>query len=141
LARGTTAAGCGPCEVVYSMSSWAAHRLNVNEERPVTQREAALIRWLLHHGKPSAAEHVAEVDGLRVVSRCSCGCASVDFVRDPGAGLEVPMDYQWENGHGNLFGVFVFAKRGRLAGLEVWSIDGRATPDSLPDIAVLRPIA
>jgi hypothetical protein len=33
----------------------------------------------------------------------------------------------------------VFAKDDALAGLEVWSIDGLATPTELPNIAWLRP--
>ena len=114
-------------------------RFAIDEERPVTQQEAALVRWLLQNGKPTASAHVAEIELLRVVSRCACGCASVDFAREPGEGLDVLSDYQWEDDDGHLFGVFVFAKRGILAGLEVWSIDGQAIPTSLPDPAVLRP--
>ena len=95
---------------------------------------------MLEHGKPSALEYVTQVENLHVVSRCGCGCASVDFADEPGAGLDILSDYQWEDPRGYLFGVFVFAKRGKLAGLEVWSIDCRATPTSLPDPKVLRPI-
>jgi len=115
------------------------HRGNIFEERPASQQEVTLVRWLLEHGKAPAREHIPEVEGLHVVSRCGCGCASVEFAHEPGAGLEILSDYQWEDERGQLFGVFVFAKRGKLAGLEVWSIDGRATPRSLPDPHVLRP--
>ena len=112
-------------------------RVGIDEQRPLTQQEATLVRWLLQHGKPGASDHVSEIERLHVVSRCSCGCASVDFVDEPG-GLEVLSDYKWEDDHGHAFGVFVFAKGGTLAGLEVWSIDGQATPRSLPDPHVLR---
>jgi hypothetical protein len=40
---------------------------------------------------------------------------------------------------GRLFGVFVFSKSGYLAGLEVWSIDGLATPIALPEPSWLTP--
>ena len=50
-------------------------------------------------------------------------------------------DHQWRDQQGNLFGVFAFANAGRLAGLEVWSIDGEAKPSELPDPAVLVPVS
>jgi hypothetical protein len=114
------------------------HPANAVEERLASPQEVALVRWLLQHGEPSARAHLAELEDLHVVSRCTCGCASVDFAHEPGAGLKILSDYRWEDQHGNLFGVFVFAKRGKLAGLEVWSIDGQATPAALPDPELLR---
>ena len=115
----------------------AEHR--IADERRAAAQEITLVRWLLEHGTPPAAVHLSNLDDLRVVSRCACGCASVDFVHVPGAGLEILSDYRWQDEHGHLFGVFLFAKSGRLAGLELYSIDGLATPTSLPDTGVLEP--
>jgi hypothetical protein len=113
--------------------------MSILEDRALSPQESALLHWLLLHGKPSAHAHLTEVDALRVVSRCGCGCASIDFVREPGP-LEVLSDYKWQDKEGRLFGAFVFAKNGKLAGLEVWSIDGAATPSVLPDTSVLVPL-
>ncbi len=55
--------------------------------------------------------------------------------------MEVLSDYEWRGPGGELFGVFVFACDGVLAGLEVWSIDGLLTPKLLPNISDLKPIA
>jgi len=109
------------------------------EGRALTTQERQLLAWLLEHGKASAKAHLSEIEGVRVVSRCDCGCASIDFVDAPGA-LEILSEYKWEDSDGHLFGAFAFAKEGKLAGLEVWSIDGEATPSVLPDTSVLVPL-
>jgi hypothetical protein len=110
--------------------------------RSLTSHEEELLRWVLTHGQRGAEAHIAAIAGLRVVGGCDCGCASIDFIEDaPGFGLEVLSDHQWRDKQGNLFGVFAFAKAGRIAGLEVWSVDGKAIPSELPDPAVLVPVS
>ena len=42
------------------------------------------------------------------------------------SGMHILADYQWQAANGAHFGVFVFARAGLLAGLEVWSVDGLA---------------
>jgi hypothetical protein len=50
-------------------------------------------------------------------------------------------DYEYDGPDGELFGVYLFTHGSQLAGIDVWSIDGRETPTSLPDpdIDELRP--
>ena len=112
--------------------------------RPLSAEEAALTRWLLVHGESEGHRFVDHVSRAKVVGRCPCGCASVDFAIDgqrapAGTGLRVLSDYQWRGEEGELFGVFVFSRGDLLSGLEVWSIDGRATPTSLPEPSQLEP--
>src|SRR5690348_17472053 len=116
------------------------HQSAVPENRPLSGQERALLRWLLDHGTPSGRKYLGEIETLRVVSRCGCGCASVDFVSAPTAALEILSDHKWQDDQGRLFGAFAFAKAGKLAGIEVWSIDGRATPSSLPNPSILAPL-
>jgi hypothetical protein len=54
--------------------------------------------------------------------------------------MEILSDHQWQDQKGRRFGAFAFAKEGKLAGVEVWSIDGLATPKSLPDTSLLTPV-
>lgn len=103
----------------------------VPDNRSLSTKEREFLAWLLQHGAPSAHEYCSQIDTARVVARCSCGCASIDFLEAPAAPLETLSDHQWRDGDGHLFGVFAFAKEGRLAGIEEWSIDGQATPTSL----------
>lgn len=117
----------------------------IPDDRPLTAEEVALIRWMLEHGYPAAAGLLPQLDRARVVSRCCCGCASVDFSVDgtvppPGNGIGILADFEYRSAVGHLCGAFVFERCGLLAGLEVWSQDGLSTPTTLPAIAQLQPL-
>ena len=103
------------------------------------------MRWLLEHGAAGAPRYLGDLAEARVIARCGCGCASVDFAvpgREPAPSepLQVLADYQWRDASGHLAGIFAFACDGTLAGLEVWSIDGEAAIDRLPPPELLEPI-
>jgi hypothetical protein len=117
----------------------------INDDRPLTEQEQALVRWLLEHGEEHATAFVPQLSDARVVARCTCGCASVDFAiagqRAPtNGGMDVLSDYGWRDAGGHFFGAFVFARGGFLAGLDLWSIDGQATATRLPEPSELTPI-
>jgi hypothetical protein len=114
----------------------------IPEDRPLTDHEARLVRWLLEHGMAVASEFLPQLAEARVVSRCYCGCASVDFaiggaVITPGVGICILADYEYRTPEGHLCGVFVFERAGLLAGLEVWSRDGLSIPSVLPEVCQL----
>jgi hypothetical protein len=111
------------------------------EDRELTARERALLTWFLENGTPEARRHLGELSELRVVSRCPCGCPSINFVEDLAGGMTILSDYVGDSLEENPVGVFVFATNGRLAGLEVWSVDGSEIPDRVPDPAQLRPFS
>ena len=116
----------------------------IPEDRPLTAQESALVRWMLEHGTLAAARFLPQLATARVVSRCYCGCASVDFsvggvVPAPGP-LGILADFEYRTPEGHLCGVFVFEREGLLAGLEVWSVDGLSTPSTLPAIEQLQPL-
>jgi hypothetical protein len=118
----------------------------ISEDRPLTNDEAALVRWLLEHGNPHASTFLPQLASARVVSRCPCGCASIDFAIDGttapvGAGMHVLSDYVWQAPDGSHCGVFTFARGGQLAGLEVWTADGVGPVSLLPFVEQLRPLA
>lgn len=117
----------------------------IEENRPLAHAEYALIRWLLENGIEGAKDFIPQLDQARVVARCPCGCASIDLSisgRRPAkdSPLVVLSDYSWHDAEGRFFGVYVFAKGGLLAGLDLWSIDGCGTPDSLPIPEQLIPL-
>jgi hypothetical protein len=116
----------------------------IPDDRPLSTQEESLTRWLLEHGEPGASDHLGELRQARVVGRCGCGCASVDFaingVEAPtGVGLEILSDYQWCDSSGREAGIFVFARGGQLAGLEVYTLHPDAATDHLPSPAQLEP--
>ncbi len=114
------------------------------EDRALTDAEVELVRWLLEHGTSDALSFLPQLERARVVSRCSCGCASIDFAiagqSRSAAGLNVLADYEWRTSTGALCGAFVFAQEALLGGLEVWSIDGQCTPHELPSPELLQPL-
>lgn len=118
---------------------------DIADDRPLSPEEEALTRWLLEHGGPDAARYLPDLAAARVVSRCGCGCASVDFAvagrrAAPGSGLEVLADYEWGDREGRLAGVFAFARDGQLRGVEVWAAHPDADTSRLPRPEVLRPL-
>jgi hypothetical protein len=54
--------------------------------------------------------------------------------------MQILADFAWQAADGSQFGIFLFSRGGLLAGLEVWSVDGLATPSTLPRIDQLHPI-
>jgi hypothetical protein len=111
--------------------------------RPLSQPERELVGWLLSHGTAEGQQFLSQLADAEVASHCACGCASIDFAiagkRPATFAMRVLSDYQWRDGEGHLFGAFVFEQDGLLAGLDLWSIDGAATPRTLPPIASLVP--
>jgi hypothetical protein len=118
------------------------HAEPIPDNRPLTDRELRLTRWMLEHGKPEAETFVEQLNFARVTSRCPCGCASVDFTIEgfPQAkgGMRILADFLFGDENG-LCGAFVFEMNGVLAGLEICGYAADA-PKSLPEIEELRPL-
>ena len=124
------------------MSSPAA--ASIPEDRPLSAAEAGIVRWLLEHGTDEGRSLLPQLARARVVARCSCGCANLNFSIDgrgarPKAGMSIVSDYRW-NADGHAFGIFAFAREGWLSGIDVWSIDGQAIASTLPSPEQLRPL-
>jgi hypothetical protein len=139
--------GFSPARLQLNSSvSWQQTPLaRIQEDRPLSAEEVALAGWLLEHGAPSASRYLADLAQARVVGRCGCGCASVDFAvsgeeAHAAAGLEVLADFQWSDSEGRAAGVFVFARANRLAGLEVWPLHPAADISRLPRPEQLVPL-
>jgi hypothetical protein len=116
-------------------------RKPIGLDRPLTREEYELTRWILEHGTPEAAEYIEQLERARVVSRCPCGCASIDFeiegLGKAPPGVHVLGDFIF-GGESDLCGVFVFSCHGILSGLEVMGYVVEA-PKTLPNPAALRP--
>lgn len=113
------------------------------EDRELRADERRLICWMLEHGSPGATAYLGQLEKARVYSRCGCGCASIDLSNDgrrpSNFRMKILSDYQWRNDLGHLFGAFVFDHDGLLAGLDLWSQDGKSVPDRVPHPEDLRP--
>ena len=103
------------------------------------------MRWMLEHGESHAPSFLSQLEETRVTGRCPCGCASIDFsvagkAKPKGAGMDILSDYIWRDAENRVFGAFVFASAGLLAGLDLYSVDGALTPTWLPKPEELIPL-
>jgi hypothetical protein len=97
---------------------------------------------MLEFGGLDASAFLTQLERARVVSRCPCGCASIDFevtgLPPPSGGLRVLGDFVWGD-ESDLYGAFIFECSGVLAGIEVYGLAGDNTPRTLPAAHALRP--
>lgn len=54
----------------------------VADKRPLSDEERALLEWLTANGAPSATRYAAQMPRASVVSRCGCGCPTLDLAVD-----------------------------------------------------------
>lgn len=118
------------------------HPQPIPDERPLTPEERRLARWMLEHGIPEAHAFLPQLERARVVSRCPCGCASIDLEIEgraaPGGGMRVLGDFVF-GGEDNLAGAFIYEQGGVLSGIEVYGLAGDA-PSTLPAPEALTPL-
>jgi hypothetical protein len=113
------------------------HGTEIAEDRALSDSESALVLWLLSQGGKKSTRYLSQASQIRVVSRCACGCASLNFDVDGGGwrspgGMDILVERRWRDGAGHLFEVFIFCKANTLAGIDVYSVDGLAIPRALP---------
>jgi hypothetical protein len=93
-----------------------------------------LLVWLLENGPAAARSYLPQLEGMGAVRWCDCGCPSIRLVTMPDAPdgehqrFTVVSDFLGTTAHGELVGVLVFQKRGRIELLEAYSLDGAAGP-------------
>ncbi len=109
--------------------------------RLATPEERQLVEWLLRNAAttPDAASFLDQVTDLRVVGGCGCGCPSIDFkIGGQDAVASIIADASGTSPEGLPIGVMLWAKHGRISGLEVYPFDD-ADKFGLPDLATLKP--
>jgi hypothetical protein len=115
---------------------------SIPDERPLTAEELHLARWILEHGQADGRAFLPQLDRARVVSRCGCGCATIDLEVDgiPRAGRigRVLGDFTFTDGD-DVSGIFIYESDGVLGGMEVYGLSGDA-PKVLPLPDVLEPM-
>jgi hypothetical protein len=111
-------------------------------DRPATQHERDIIRSLLEHGDPQYLQLASQIESLRVVSKCTCGCPTIDFALegDPPSrkGARLISDFVATVDDQDV-GVLLFENDGKLSSLEVYSFAGSVKPCGLPKVDTLAP--
>jgi hypothetical protein len=116
----------------------------IPEQRDLTPNELQLLEWLLENGSPEAVSYKPQLSEVRVVSRCSCGCPSIDLAvgernsRTVGP-TTILCDAHGHSPEGISLMVTLHAREGELSELEVIT-DDDVDVCSMPAPAMLEPI-
>ena len=101
--------------------------------RSLTQRERAVLDALLAADFEGVEQLRSEAENAVVIGGCECGCPSIDFYDQPGAGMHVRVNAQVD---GTPNGLFLYTVGGRLGGIE-WVGTSDADPAEFPDPSTL----
>ena len=115
----------------------------VADGRPLSTEERTLLEWLLAHGCPNAGRYAAQLPQVTVVSRCACGCPTIDLAvegKQTFGASELVADVEGRSPDGISVGVILHGREGQLAELEVYPIDEIQGPFALPSPSTLVPL-
>ena len=106
--------------------------------RALTGYERDLIRWLIEHSHRNDARRLLpQIDRLTVVSKCTCGCPTIDFALD-GAPVDPKGETCISDWSAEVEGMPVYVQLwqsdDRICSLEVGSLPGTDQPFGLPAI-------
>jgi hypothetical protein len=109
--------------------------MTAEHNRPLTDAELQLARWMIEHGAEDAKRYSGELEMAEVTPwRCPCGCASIKFpikgCSEPAPGVHILGNFLVGEGDDQA-GVFIYSSGGRLRGIEVYGLAGSA-PRRLP---------
>ena len=95
------------------------------------------------YADPPAADFVSQLDAARVCGRCSCACPTVDLIVQaditPAEPRDNPIGDAIGEVNGNMVGVMLMQKKGRLTCREVYDLGEIERPYGLPDLSSLKP--
>lgn len=109
--------------------------------RPLTQDERDLVRWLVEHSHLNASSLLLQIDRLSVATGCTCGCPTIDFALDgePAATEGGVLVSDWlAEVDGMPVGVMLWQTNGRISTLEIYSLPGTDKPFGLPAIGSIH---
>lgn len=107
-------------------------------DRPITGTEAKVVNWLLDHARVDATPYqLQQVEELRVIGACICGCASLYFEPKGQRGnVRMLADELAVYPDGQKAGLILWGREGKIVWLEVYDFE----PDSshrVPDVSDL----
>ncbi len=111
-------------------SDWrpgSGSRMKKHMPRPLTTNEHELIEALLGAVRSGVGRYIGQLESAEVVGGCGCGCPSIDLVvgSKSGEGRAKPVILaDAESPEGVPVGIILWARDGRLSGLEVHPWDG-----------------
>jgi hypothetical protein len=99
--------------------------------RPLSTQELELFRWMFEHGSEDLQTFQPQLDGILAARWCDCGCPSIRLQVAEGAALgrdigqRIIGDFEGRTSRGELIGVLLFQRGGKLELLEVYTWDAQ----------------
>jgi len=119
--------------------------------RLLTPEEHGLLVWILEHGSEEARSFLPQVEGIRAVRSCTCGCPTIrlEVVENASLGSSqgrnIICDLLGRTEKGELVGLLLFQNGGKLSELEAYSLDSEFQGDlpefGLPTVKSLSPFS
>ena len=110
--------------------------------RSLTPDERNLVRWLIEHSFiKDASRLLPQVDGLSIVSKCTCGCPTIDFALDgePATRKGEGFISDWlAEVNGMLVYVQLWVWNDQISSLEIGALLGTDQPFGLPAIESIK---
>lgn len=98
--------------------------------RALTERERAVLDAMLSVDFDGVDGLRREAEQATVVGGCGCGCPSIDFYKQVGAGMRVRVNAATP---GHFDGLFLYTVGGRLGGIEWVGSPEEGNPPEFPD--------
>jgi hypothetical protein len=125
--------------VTQSMST--SYSYHSSTSRLLTADERRLVDWLIVNSSPESLKYATQIPHLRVVSRCPCGCPSVDFAigdRSRFGLSEVIARADGRTPEGTPVWVTLHSRQGEIAELEVYPLARHVGVLGLPKLESLK---
>ena len=111
--------------------------------RALSPTEFKLADWLLEHSTQLHADEKkkfrSQLNEALVVSRCGCGCATIEFSiagqKSATGGLRPLSESATRN---NEFGIFIYETGGLLSGLEIYGLANLNLPSEFPALSEIE---
>jgi hypothetical protein len=103
--------------------------------RQLRPEELDLLRWLFAHGSEERRSFEPQLEGMLASPWCDCGCPSIRFELAKGTplgrdiGQRIIGDFEGKTSRGEIVGVLLFQRGGKLELLEVYSCSGQLPRD------------
>ncbi|MGA7244161.1 MAG: hypothetical protein WBX19_13305 [Terracidiphilus sp.] len=115
---------------------------NISPLRPLSKEEFELLRWMFEHGSEDLRTFEPQLAGIVAARWCDCGCPSIRLEVAEGAplgrdiGERIIGDFEGKTPRGELVGVLLFQRGGKLELLEVYSWDAQLPRDNSSEWAL-----
>ena len=116
--------------------------MRVTRRRGIRSREAAVVRTTLERASTldKCRGLIAQVEALRVVGGCECGCDSVDFEPNGQAPpAQIIADAIGTTPVGGQVGVLIWGSEERIGSLEIYDLGAGDEDLRLPSIESIEP--